>query len=282
MNVPVTGSLQSTEVENFRFTVKGTEKQNITVHLQSDVSCMIVRECLDHKKPCSTNWTDIVERQALLNIDPTKLFLYSLGSGDQSLLVQSDPSQCHHNKCHYNVAVFPDKGNLSATESFKYELTVKSNQHYIILKENTPHKDFIQMGDMNYYIFTLPENEAAMRIQFYLTPIQGSQQAFVAKSILFPTPDAYERLSTQNVVKYAKEEEGGSLQGTYYVGVKAWSSGMYMITAQVVRHWSDMRFTGTFSYQYTQLFEGVEHQGSASKSLFKIDLSDFELLNLRK
>jgi hypothetical protein len=84
--------------------------------------------------------------------------------GIKTLTFEYNPANL---KCHYSISIF----SLGNDVTLKYEITVKSTHQPIMLRENTPQKNMIQMGRMNYYQFTLPAGDNPWKINFYLTPI---------------------------------------------------------------------------------------------------------------
>jgi c-di-AMP phosphodiesterase-like protein len=62
-----------------------------------------------------------------------------------------------------------------------FEITIKSQHEHVTLRENTPEKDFIQMGEYKYYKFTVVSSDEVLyfidskirRLHFQLTPLQG-------------------------------------------------------------------------------------------------------------
>jgi len=87
-----------------------------------------------------------------------------------------------------------------------------------------------------------------------LTPIQGDVQLFVTRTNLYPSIDKFDKKSEGNVVRY-NGMDGSDLNGTYYMAVYGYTSGVYMITPLVVRDWHEMRDSGKFGWQYVQLSE---------------------------
>lgn len=51
------------------------------------------------------------------------------------------------------------------------------------------------------------------------------------------------------MVRYSSKEEG-HLNGTYYIAAYGETSGLYMITAIIVRDFEEFRHSGAFSFQY--------------------------------
>ena len=64
---------------------------------------------------------------------------------------------------------------------------------------------------------------------------------------MLPSADNCEKESLLNIATFTSKEDG-NLNGTYYITAYGWSSGFYMITPMIVRHYSDYRHSGAFPY----------------------------------
>jgi hypothetical protein len=57
-----------------------------------------------------------------------------------------------------------------------------------------------------------------------------------------------------------------------------------MLTPITVRLFSDLDGTGVYPYQYTEMIEGVDHDGFIENGMcmFRIDLSEFIITDMKK
>jgi hypothetical protein len=80
---------------------------------------------------------------------------------------------------------------------------------------------------------------------------------YVSRTELFPTFEKHDEESVLNVIRF-ENSLNGLQNGTYYISVYGWSSGLYMITPLAIRNFGDFRDSGALPFQYILLSEGEQ------------------------
>ncbi|CAD8203233.1 unnamed protein product [Paramecium pentaurelia] len=283
LNKPTTAKLSKNSQIAYKFYIRYTEKQSVSVSLkniQGDAD-IIVKQC-ENLWNCNVQQDEIVNKEQKVVTEPGKLFLYSDNPGNDVIVFDNDPKICSQYdntfQCYYDVLIYP--GSKNDVDELIYSILITTKGESIILRENTPMKQYVGLGLNNYYKFIVEEQDYIRRLMIQVTPIQGQPKIFASKTNKNPTQK--DQQAVQNVITYGQfgqQNEQEPISGTYYIAVNGYTACQYIITVYVFRNRGDWSQIGKYPHQYILLLDGypqeITSQNNSDVQLFKIDLSAY-------
>ncbi|CAD8203601.1 unnamed protein product [Paramecium octaurelia] len=283
LNKPTTAKLLRSGQIQYKFYVRHSKKQTVSVslkNLKGDAD-IIVKQC-ENLWMCTIQQDEILDKEQRVVTEPGKLFLYSDNPGNDIIVFDNDPQICQKYEntyqCYYDVIIYP--GPKNDQEELIYSILITTKGESIILRENTPLKQYVGLGLNNYYKFIVEEEDHIRRMMIQITPIQGQPKLFASQTNKNPTQS--DKQAVQNVITYGQFGQQGdqeSIKGTYYIAVQGYTACQYIITVYVFRNRGDWSQIGKYPHQYILLLDGypqeITSQNNTDVWLFKIDLSAY-------
>lgn len=157
--------------------------------------------------------------------------------------------------CIFTVAVY----GADELDS-QYQLTARHPISHIILKESETHRSYIELGDKEYYKFTVNDDHNITQIIFKVTAISGDIDVYISNSDKIKHPNisnCYEfGFAEVDTFKFDKAHNP-KLRGNYYISVEANSVSDYKIQVKVYRQ----DHTGNVSTLRRNLYYGIPEIG---------------------
>ncbi|CAD8088806.1 unnamed protein product [Paramecium primaurelia] len=284
LNKPVFSKMSKSKIHQYKFYIKSNKKQSVSVSLRNirGDADIVVKSCNEFWS-CNFNEEEqkqIISQNFTNNITDNQYY-YSFNPGNDIIIFDYLPVICKNydnvHMCFYSILIIP--GNNNVEDELTYSILITTKQDTIILKENTPIKQFVFHEFYNYYKFTVNDNDKIQRLFIQLTPIQGSPKIYSSKTDIYPTEEYNDRQGVQNLITYDDQTDLETINGTIYIGVYGETASQYIITAIVFRKQEDWGTIGKYAHQYIQLIEGQPQEivtvYKYDVQLFKIDLSGY-------
>ncbi|CAD8178083.1 unnamed protein product [Paramecium octaurelia] len=288
LNKPAISKMSKSKFHQYKFFIKSNKQQSVSVSLKNirgDADIVL--------KPCNEFWTCIfseeehqfINSQNFKNNNTENQYYYSFNPGNDIIIFDYLPVNCRFYEnvhlCFYAILIIPGEHNVE--DELTYSILITTKQDNILLKENTPLKQFVFHEFYNYYKFTVNDGDYIKRLFIQLTPIQGQPKLFTSRTEMQPTKEQNERQGVHNLVLYGENNGTEIINGTIYIGVYGETASQYIITAIVYRKQEDWGTIGKYAHQYIQLIEGQPQEivtvYSTDVQLFKVDLSGFNAKN---
>ncbi|CAD8179623.1 unnamed protein product [Paramecium pentaurelia] len=284
LNKPAISKMSKFKFHQYKFNIKSNKQQSVSVSLRNikGDADIILKLCKEFWT-CKYNEEEQIQFKSkdFQNNNFINQYYYSLNPGNDIIIFDYLPANCleHENFhiCFYAILIIP--GQQNDEDELTYSILITTKQDSIILKENTPIKQFVFHEFYNYYKFTVNNDDHIQRLFIQLTPIQGQPRIFSSRTEIYPTKEQNDNQGVQNLIIYGAKGIQSSINGTIYIGVYGETASQYIITAIVFRKQDDWGTIGKYAHQYIQLIEGYPQEIITSHStdvqLFKIDLSGY-------
>lgn len=142
------------------------------------------------------------------------------------------------NKCMYVIAVH---GNCNWQNESQFSLVATHIQQHIILIEGNPQRVRSDLGNLNYFKFTLFDENDIDSIIFHVTEISGRVSTYISRKNRYPSEKDYDKMSYSHWggLKYQlsdlKNDSIKTLAGTYYITVVGDTASTFSLLVSVNR-----------------------------------------------